>query len=68
MPAKVLKLQSGRIVEIKAIRLSNGNLLIPARDDADRTQAVWKEVAPGTSDFKRWLPVACDDPDPRGTV
>lgn len=66
MPAKYVKMYgSGRIVEIKSIRLANGNLLIPARATHDRTQVVWKEVEPGTSDHKRWLPVAVEEPDPR---
>lgn len=65
MPAKIMKLDGGRIVEIKSIRLSNGNLLIPRRKAEDRRQAEWAEVAPGTSDYKRWLPVAVDEPDPR---
>ncbi len=64
MPAKRLKL-GGRIVEIKAIRLPNGNLLIPRRQAADRDQVELVEVRPGSSDHKRWLPVAVDEPDPR---
>jgi hypothetical protein len=65
MPKKIVKLHSGRIVEIKSIRLANGNLLIPARSEEDRTVVVWQEVEPGTSLHKRWLPVAEDEPDPR---
>ena len=65
MPAKVIKTHTGRIVTIESIRLKNGNLLIPGRDPKDRTQAIWVEVAPGSSDYKRWLPVAEDKPDPR---
>lgn len=65
MPAKTIKLNSGRIVVIESIRLKNGNLLIPRRrtDDWSLTELV--EVEPGTSEYKRWLPVAEDKPDPR---
>ena len=65
MPAKTIKLNGGRIVEVMSIRLKNGNLLIPRRraDDPSVTELV--EVEPGTSDYKRWLPVAEDRPDPR---
>lgn len=64
MPAKLIKI-GGRFLEVKSIRLPNGNLLIPARREDDRRFAVWKEVEPGTSDFKRWSGVAVDEPDPR---
>lgn len=66
MPPKTIKLAGGRIIEIKSIRLANGNLLIPSRRADDRTQVEWREVEPGTGDHKRWLPVASDEPDPRG--
>jgi hypothetical protein len=66
MPAKVIKIfGSGIKVELKAIRLANGNLLIAKRMDHDRTQIHWAEVSPGTSDFKRWSSVVVDEPDPR---
>lgn len=67
MPAKKMKLAGGRIVEIKSILLPSGNLLIPARDEADRNHMVWKEVEPGTSLHKRWWPVREPGPDPRHT-
>ena len=66
MPAKTIKLFGGRVVEVKSIRLQNGNLLIPRRKADDWNQAEWAEVEPGSSDYKRWLPVAVDEPDPRG--
>lgn len=65
MPAKTIKLNGGRIVTIESIRLPNGNLLIPGRDPSDRARAIWVEAEPGTSEYKRWLPVAEDKPDPR---
>jgi hypothetical protein len=65
MPAKFVKLNGGRVVTVESIRLANGNLLIPRRREDDRTQVDWAEVEPGTSDYKRWLPVAEDKPDPR---
>jgi hypothetical protein len=64
MPAKRIKTASGRIVEVKAIRLPNGNLLVPRRNRAEN-RAEWAEVAPGSPEFKRWLPVAVDEADPR---
>ena len=65
MPAKTIKLATGHTITIESIRLKNGNLLIPGRDPNDRTQATWVEVEPGSSDYKRWLPVSEDKPDPR---
>lgn len=65
MPKKLLKMSGGRVVEIKSILLPSGNLLIPARDEADRDHMVWKEVAPGDSLHKRWWPVREPEPDPR---
>ena len=65
MPRKIVKTHSGRIVEIYSIRLPNGNLLIQVPDPADRSKAIWSEVKPGSSEFKRWLPVAEDGADPR---
>lgn len=65
MPAKTIKLRSGRIVVMKSIRLANGNLLIPKRNEFDRARVDWVEVEPGTSDFKRWSSVAVDEADPR---
>lgn len=64
MPAKRVKTESGRIVEVKSIRLANGNLLVPRRNRAE-SRAEWVEVRPGEPEFKRWLPVAVDEPDPR---
>jgi hypothetical protein len=65
MPKKIIKLHTGQRIEIKAVRLDNGNLVIPARHEKDRSEPIWIEVTPGTSDYKRWLPVAVDEPDPR---
>lgn len=65
MPAKTIKLDGGRIVTVKSIRLANGNLLVLQRRADDRAQLEWVEVAPGTSQYKRWLPVAIDEADPR---
>lgn len=65
MPAKTVKFPSGRKIEMKSIRLRNGNLVIPRRMEHDRTVVEWVEVKPGTSDFKRWSGVAVDEPDPR---
>lgn len=65
MPAKVVKLAGGRTITIKSIKLANGNLLIPSRSPEDWHAVVWREVEPGTSDFKRWWPVAVDETDPR---
>lgn len=66
MPAKIIKMQSGRKVEVKSILLPNGNLVILKRPP-DGSRHVWTEVRPGTSDFKRWFGVAVQEPDPRGT-
>jgi hypothetical protein len=68
MPAKRVKLHSGAVVSVKAILLPNGNLLIPRRMEHDRTLAEWAEVAPGNSDYRRWLPVAVSESDPRETA
>lgn len=65
MPAKLVKLHSGTVVEVKSIRLAGGNLLVPRRRADDRSKWEWAEVEPWTSDFKRWEPVAVDEPDPR---
>ena len=65
MPSKIVKLSGGRTIAIESIRLANGNLLIPKRKADDPSQVELVEVAPGTSDYKRWLPVAVDKPDPR---
>jgi len=67
MPAKRVKLFGGRIVEIKSVLLPNGNLVISRRMAHDRNMVDWVEVAPGTSDHKRWLPVAVKEADPRST-
>jgi hypothetical protein len=64
MPAKHIKTASGRVVAVKSIRLANGNLLVPRRDRATN-RAVWAEVKPGEPEYKRWLPVAVDEADPR---
>jgi hypothetical protein len=64
MPAKLVKTGSGRIVEVKSIRLKNGNLLVPRRN-RETNRADWVEVSPGDPDYKRWLPVAVDEADPR---
>lgn len=69
MPAKIVKFRSssGRKVEVKSIRLANGNLLILKRPAPDQRHE-WTEVAPGTSDYKRWAGVMVDEPDPRGAA
>lgn len=67
MPAKYVRLQSGRVAVIKSVRLPNGNLLIPKRM-TDWSTADWVEVEPGTPDYKRWSTVAVDEPDPRETA
>lgn len=64
MAPKVIRTKFGKIT-IKSIRLGNGNLLIPARSEQDRDEVAWKEVTPGTSDYKRWEHVSIDEPDPR---
>lgn len=64
MPAKLVKIGT-RFLEVKSILLPSGNLLIPSRTEADRRMVEWREVEPGTSDHKRWLPVAVEEPDPR---
>jgi hypothetical protein len=65
MPAKWIKMHSGVRVEVKSIRLKNGNLLIPRRRADNRKVVELVEVKPGSADYKRWLPVAVDEPDPR---
>jgi hypothetical protein len=67
MAPKVIRTKFGKVT-IKSISLKNGNLLIPARSDEDREDIVWKEVLPGTSDFKRWAHVSVQEPDPRKPV
>lgn len=62
MPAKIIKTDSGRIIILKSVMLSNGNLLIPKRLEHG---VDWVEVDPTSADYKRWLPVAVDEPDPR---
>jgi hypothetical protein len=64
MAEKIIRTKLGKVT-IKSIRLRNGRLLIPARAADDQDEVVWKEVAPGTSDFKRWSAVAVQEPDPR---
>ena len=64
MAPKVVRTKYGKVT-IKSINLSNGNLLIPSRSEADRDEIEWREVEPGTSDFKRWSSVAVNEPDPR---
>jgi len=67
MPPKIIKSDTGRIWTVKAIRLANGNLLIPQRMEHDRRLVDWVEAAPGTSGFKRWSLVASDESDPRNS-
>ena len=67
MPPKVRKLRSGKTIILKSIHLVNGNLLVRTRSTADRTIPQWTEVAPGDPLYKRWLPVASTEPDPRGS-
>ena len=64
MAPKVYRSKFGKVT-IKSIQLKNGNLLIPARSEQDRDEIGWKEVQPGTSDYKRWSHVAVVEPDPR---
>ena len=59
------KLDTGGKHWIKSVKLPNGNLCILKRP-AEGGEHVWTEVAPGTSDYKRWKNVAVDEPDPRG--
>lgn len=61
---KIIKTGTGRHIEVKSIRLKNGHLLVPRRNRATN-MAEWAEVAPGEPEYKRWLPVASDEPDPR---
>jgi hypothetical protein len=68
MPAKTWKHRhTGKLLTVKSIHLANGNLLVLQRTAADRTKVEWVEAAPGTPLYKRWLPVAVDEPDPRTT-
>jgi hypothetical protein len=67
MAPKVIRTKFGKAT-IKSIQLKNGNLLIPARSEEDREDIIWKEVPPGTSEFKRWAQVAVQEPDPRKRV
>jgi len=67
MPAKYVKMHTGRVVEIKSVLLPSGNLVVPRRMEHDRKIVDWIEVVPGTSDHKRWLPVAVKEADPRST-
>jgi predicted O-methyltransferase YrrM len=46
---------SGQPIEVKCIRLSNGNLLVPKRKE---NNSHWVEAAPGTPDYERWSAVA----------
>lgn len=64
MAPKVIRTKFGKVT-IKSIQLVNGNLLIPSRADNDRYEIAWKEVEPGTSDYKRWSHVSVVEPDPR---
>ena len=46
-----------------AIKLPNGNLLIPKRAESDETGVVGDgmvEVEPGTEEYEEWLPIAAD--------
>lgn len=65
MPAKQVRTHGGRWITVKSVRLPNGHLVIPQRMAHDRTVTEWVEVMPGSSEHKRWLPVAEDEPDPR---
>ncbi len=64
MAPKTIRTKHGKLM-MKSILLQNGNLLIPSRAEHDRDELTWKEVQPGSSDFKRWLPVSVQEPDPR---
>ena len=64
MPAKFIKM-GGKIHTIKSVLLSNGNLLIPKREEGGKTETDWTEVEPGTSDFKRWFGLHEIESDPR---
>lgn len=63
MPKKHLKLQSGTRVEVYAVRLKNGSVLVPARMPHDRTLVYWKVA--DKADRKRWQYVTIDGDDPR---
>lgn len=64
MAPKHVRTKFGKMT-IKSVLLPNGNLVIPARSEKDRDEIVWKEVAPGTSDYKRWKAVSVQEADPR---
>ena len=66
MAAKIIKI-GGRKIRIYSVKLPNGNLVIPKRMEHDRNEVDWVEVAPGSSDHKRWSFVACEEADPRTT-
>jgi hypothetical protein len=65
MSAKVVKTAAARMIEVKSIKLRNGNLLVPRRN-RETNRADWAEVTRDDPDYKRWWPVAVDEPDPRG--
>jgi hypothetical protein len=50
---------------MRAIRLPNGNLLVPIEtDDADGGDGL-AEIGPGHPEYGKWLAVAEDGEDPR---
>lgn len=61
---KPIKTHTGRIVVFKSIHLKNGNLLVPRRNRTTN-RADWVEVTPSDPEYKRWLPAAVHEPDPR---
>ena len=50
---------------MRAIRLSNGNLLIPVEPDDSDADDNMAEITPDDPHYGRWLAVAEDGEDPR---
>jgi hypothetical protein len=65
MPKKILKMQSGKVVEIYAVRLQSGGIVVPSRMPHDRTIGYWGLVRPDSQEAKWWSGVTIDGPDPR---
>lgn len=65
MPKKIVKMQSGVLAEIYAVRLPNGNVVVPAHMPHDRGKAYWKMVKPDSREAKWFSGVTIDGPDPR---
>jgi hypothetical protein len=65
MPKKILKMFSGRVVEIYAVRLPSGSVVVPSRMPQDRNVGYWKLVKPDSKEAKWWSGVTIDGSDPR---